>query len=57
MLSVSAWNTRGDAEAGSEAVAGWVAANMTELSLIDVHYGETMFDTSLDVTTSDRVTS
>ena len=57
VLSVSAWETRSDAEAGSAAVAGWVAENMTEISLIDVYYGEIMFDTALDVSTSGRAPS
>ncbi len=53
VLSMSAWDTRGDAETGSAAVADWVAKNMSEISLIDVHYGEIMFSTSLEVSTSD----
>jgi heme-degrading monooxygenase HmoA len=53
ILSVSAWDTRADAETGSAAVAAWVAENMTEISLIEVHYGEIMFSTTLGVSTSD----
>jgi hypothetical protein len=57
VLSSSAWATRADAETGSAAVATWVAENMTEISLIDVQYGEIMFSTSLDVSTSDVATA
>ena len=57
VLSVSAWDSRAAAETGSAAVADWVAENMTEISLIDVHYGEIMFSTSLGVSTSDRASA
>ena len=57
VLSVSAWDTRADAETGSAAVASWVAENMTEISLTDVHYGDIAFSTSLGVSTSDGVTA
>src|ERR1700690_420829 len=53
VLSVSAWDTRADAETGSATVASWVAENMTEISLIEVNYGEIMFSTSLGVSMSD----
>ena len=56
VLSSSAWDTRADAEAGSAAVAAWVAENMTELSLLEVNYGEIKFSTSLRVGTSDGAT-
>ena len=53
VLSVSAWDTRADAEKGSDAVAAWVTENMAgELNLIKVHYGEIMFSTTLGVTTA-----
>lgn len=52
VLSMSAWDTRADAENGSAAVASWVAENMTEISLISVRYAEIMFSTTLGVTTS-----
>ena len=57
MQSVSAWDTRANAETGSAAVAGWVAENMTEFSLIDVHYGEIMFSTALGVSMSEGATA
>ena len=49
VLSVSAWDSRADAETGSAAVASWVAENMAEITLVDVHYGEIMFSTTLGV--------
>ena len=53
VLSLSVWDTRADAEAGSEAAARWVAENMAgELDLIEVRYAEVMFSTSLGISTS-----
>lgn len=53
VLSLSVWDTRADAEAGSEVVASWVADNMaSELDLISIRYAEVMFSTTLGVTTS-----
>ena len=50
VLSLSVWDTRADAEAGSEVVASWVAENMTgELDLINIRYSEIMFSTTLGV--------
>ena len=58
VLSLSVWDTRADAEAGSEVVASWVAENMAgELDLISVRYGEIMFSTTLGVTTSAGATA
>jgi heme-degrading monooxygenase HmoA len=52
VLSVSAWDSRAEAEAGSEVVASWVAEHMAgELELQKVHYGEVMFSTTLGLTT------
>lgn len=52
VLSLSVWDTRADAEAGSEVVASWVAENMAgEIDLIDVRYAEIMFSTTLGVST------
>ena len=52
VLSLSVWDTRADAEAGSAAVASWVAENMSsEIDLISVRYGEIMFSTTLGVST------
>ncbi len=53
VLSLSVWDTRADAEAGSAVVAAWVAENMAgELDLISIRYAEVMFSTSLGVSTS-----
>ena len=53
VLSISVWDSRADAEAGSEVVASWVAENMAgEIDLINVRYAEIMFSTTLGVSTS-----
>jgi heme-degrading monooxygenase HmoA len=53
VLSLSVWDTRADAEAGNEAVAGWVASNMAdELGLVSVRYAELQFSTSLGISTT-----
>ena len=53
VLSLSVWDTRADAEAGSEVVASWVAENLAdEIDLINVRYAEIMFSTTLGVSTS-----
>jgi heme-degrading monooxygenase HmoA len=58
VLSISAWDTRDDAETGSEVVASWVAENMAgELDLIKVHYGEIMFSTTLGISMSAGATA
>jgi heme-degrading monooxygenase HmoA len=57
VLSLSVWDTRADAEAGSEVVASWVAENMTEISLINVRYAEIMFSTTLGVSTTAGATA
>ena len=50
VFSSSAWDSRAEAESGSAAVAGWVAENMTELSLIgSVEYATVAFSTALAV--------
>jgi hypothetical protein len=51
ILSLSVWDTRADAEAGSKVVASWVAENMTDIDLISVRYAEIMFSTTLGVST------
>ncbi len=51
VLSLSVWDTRADAEAGSKVVGSWVAENMTEIELINVRYAEIMFSTTLGVST------
>ncbi len=57
VLSLSVWDTRADAEAGSEVVASWVAENMAEIDLINVRYAEIMFSTTLGVSTSAAATA
>ena len=52
ILSISSWDSRAEAEAGNKVVAEWVAANMTEITLIGVRYGDIKFSTSLGVTTA-----
>ena len=53
VLSMSVWDTRADAEAGSEVVAAWVGENMAgDLDVIDVRYAEVMFSTALGISTS-----
>ena len=53
IFSMSAWDTRADAEAGSEAVAAWVAENMAEVTLKEVRYAEIKLSTTLGVSTAD----
>ena len=51
---MSAWDTRADAEAGSEAVAVWVAENLAdEITLKEVRYAEIKLSTTLGVSTAD----
>jgi len=57
VLSLSVWDTRANAEAGSEVVASWVAENMAEIDLINVRYAEIMFSTTLGVSTSAAATA
>ena len=52
IYSMSAWDTRGDAEAGSEAAAEYVAQHMAgELELTGVRYAEMLFSTPFGITT------
>jgi len=52
VLSLSVWDSRADAEAGSEVVASWVAENMAgDIDLIGVRYAEVKFSTTLGVST------
>jgi len=52
VLSLSVWETRTDAEAGSEVVASWVAENMAgDIELKEVRYAEVKFSTTLGVST------
>ena len=58
VLSLSVWDTRADAEAGSEVVASWVAENMAgEIDLINVRFAEIKFSTTLGVSTSAGATA
>jgi hypothetical protein len=58
VLSLSVWDSRPEAEAGSEVVASWVAEIMAgDITLISVRYGEIMFSTTLGVTTSAGATA
>jgi hypothetical protein len=58
ILSLSAWDTREDAEAGSAAVAAWVSENMTdELELVGVRYAEILFSTTLGISTKAAATA
>ena len=58
VLSLSVWDTRADAEAGSEAVASWVGQHMADdLVLINIRYSEIMFSTTLGVTTAAGATA
>jgi heme-degrading monooxygenase HmoA len=50
VISASVWDSRANAEAGNEAVAGWVAENMGgEIELIGVRYAELLVSTALSV--------
>jgi hypothetical protein len=52
ILSLSAWQTREEAEAASAAVAQWVSENMTgELELVGVRYADVLFSTTLGIST------
>ncbi|HZR96327.1 MAG TPA: hypothetical protein VFA56_11570 [Gaiellaceae bacterium] len=51
ILSLSVWDTRAEAENGSEVVASWVGENMTEIHRTSVRFAEIMFSTALGVTT------
>lgn len=54
VLSLSVWDTRAEAEAGSEVVAAWVAENMAgELDLTKLQYAEVMLSTTLGVSMLD----
>jgi hypothetical protein len=56
ILSMSAWETRGEAEAGSAAISSWVAENFAgEIGLIEVRYAEIKISTTLGVSTAAAV--
>ena len=51
-VSLSAWQTRADAEAADAAVAAWVGENMAgELDLVAVRYADVLFSTTLGIST------
>ena len=53
VFSMSAWDTRAEAEAGNEALAAWVAENLAdELTLKEVRYAEIKLSTTLGVSTA-----
>lgn len=53
VLSLSVWESRADAEAGSEVVASWVAENLADdVDLINVRYAEIKFSTTLGISTA-----
>lgn len=53
ILSMSAWESRAEAEAGSAAVAAWVGENMAgELELAGIRYADVLFSTTLGVSTA-----
>lgn len=50
ILSLSVWDSRGDAEAGNAAAADWVSENMAgEIEFVSVRFAEVMFSTSLGI--------
>ena len=52
ILSLSIWDTREEAEAGSNVLAAWVADNMADdLELVGVRYAEVLFSTVLGIST------
>jgi len=52
IYSMSAWDTRADAETGSDAAATFVAENMADqLQLVDLQYVELLFNTALGLST------
>ena len=52
ILSLSVWESRAEAEAGSAAAADWVRDNMSdELELLGIRYPEILFSTTLGVST------
>ena len=52
VISFSAWDSQGDADAANHVAADWVTANLgDELELIDARVGEILFSTTLGVST------
>src|SRR5690348_2258991 len=58
IYSMSAWDSRADAESGNDAAAGFVAEHMADqLHLVGVQYAELLFNTALGVSTLARATA
>jgi heme-degrading monooxygenase HmoA len=58
VLSLSVWDTRADAEAGSEIAAEFVRTQMAgQLELIEKRFGEVAFSTTLGVSTMATATA
>ena len=58
ILSLSVWDTRADAEAGSELAADFVRNNMAgEIELIETRLAEVAFSTTLGVSTMAATTA
>ena len=58
VLSLSVWDTRADAEAGSELAADFVRTNMAgELELTEKRFAEVAFSTTLGVSTMAAATA
>ena len=58
VLSLSVWDTRADAEAGSELASDFVRNNMAgELELIETRFAEVAFSTTLGVSTMAATTA
>ena len=58
VLSLSVWDSRADAEAGSELAADFVRNNMAgQLEMIETRYGDVAFSTTLGVSTMASATA
>ena len=58
ILSLSVWDSRAEAEAGSAVVADWVAGNMSEqIELLDLRYVEILLSTTLGISTTAGATA
>ena len=56
VLSMSAWESRAEAESGSEAVAAWVGLNLAdEITLKEIRYAEIKLSTTLGVSAASAV--
>ncbi len=49
IFSFSVWDSAEDAEAANAAAAGWVAENMSEITIVESNIGELMLSTTLGV--------